>query len=222
MASAIKEIPHLIAANRDEILRSKDPKQMIELVLELSAAVKARESARQLRAIRAGKPLKPATAEPADKPTNEPTTNSEPTWKRMPPSKSLSIKQRITARADVSAAAIRDLQIQARVLIADPLELKATLAELRRLSRTFRRHATAQHQAHDLPRGRPAEAEQQFRAACQRIMKAHAIGPTDAATIIVRHVAPLLPDAVRTDLLGPWQGEREQVEHLRDVLRKPL
>lgn len=51
-------------------------------------------------------------------------------------------------------------------------------------------------------------------------MHKHGIGPTEAATIIVREVAPTMSPRARADLLGPWIDTIDQIKHLRDVLRK--
>jgi hypothetical protein len=51
-------------------------------------------------------------------------------------------------------------------------------------------------------------------------MQRHRIGATAAAMIIVRQIAPTLPKAAETDLLGPCTKERERINHLRDVTRK--
>jgi hypothetical protein len=139
---------------------------------------------------------------------------------RHPKAKRQTLKQRLDRRATLAANSLRELQVQARLLISDRNELRDVLTELGRLHRVFRKHVAEHHRAFDLPAHRPGDAERDFRAACQTVMKRHHIGPSEAATIIVRNVAPSLSNGARTDLLGSWRNEREQIQHLADSIRK--
>jgi hypothetical protein len=135
------------------------------------------------------------------------------------------MQKRIAKREALSVAAIRELEAQARVLVAGRSELARTLHALRRVKRTIIEHAATHHVANDLPAHRPGDVERQFRADVQRTMTRHGLGPTDAASIIVRHVARL-PKAARTALFGSLfdrcRTERERTKHLADLLRKPV
>ena len=159
---------------------------------ELTAAVHARALLHLVRQLRAG---------------------TEPNGR-----KPRTMKQRIADREQRALTCLRALQVHARLLITDPQEKRETLAMLRRVWITLRRHTAARQAVHGNPSHRPDD--DQFRADCQRAMTRYRVTPTEAARLIVQDIAPSLPQKAREDLIRPsiWD-EAEQITHLADRLR---
>jgi len=124
---------------------------------------------------------------------------------------------RIAKREAAVRAHLESLSAQAAVLIADAPELDEARGQLEKLRTTFDRAIAARHQQLDAPAHRPNDRH--FYAACDDVMKRHAIGPTEAARIIVERIAPQLSPKARVDLLGLYRKKDDQIHHLAGNIR---
>ena len=95
-----------------------------------------------------------------------------------------------------------------------PRERRAALAALDRVEASLSNSGRWDFLKRKLPPKRPSEKpiRDGLRAALQR----HHMDATTAAKVIVRQIAPTLPEGARKALLGSWRDEDKQISYLAE------
>ena len=124
----------------------------------------------------------------------------------------------IKTREAAARRALRELETDARLFIADRTARAGALRGLAQFRRGMGHAILERHRQYDNPSHRPITRA--FRNAVRAAAKHHDVDIPTAALIIATQIAPHLPDAQRADLLGPWRSQEQQVKHLTDRLRR--